>query len=83
MSFPGLAWLACLKQAEGRLELLSDIDMLLMVKKKRIGGGLCHAILRYAKANNKYMESYNKCNDSSYIHYLDTNNLYGLAMSQM
>ena len=28
--------------------------------EKRIRGGICHAIYRYPKANNKYMKSYDK-----------------------
>ena len=48
LSAPGLAWQACLKKVVG-LELLTDIDMLLMVEKG-IRGGKCHAIHRYAKA---------------------------------
>ena len=59
LSAPGLAWQACLKKTEVELELISDIDMLLVVEKG-IRGGICHAILRYAKANNKYMQDYNK-----------------------
>ena len=81
LSAPGLAWQACLKKTEVKLELLTDNDMLLMVEKG-IRGGICHAIHIYAKANNKYMKNYNEKEESSYIQYLDANNLYGWAMSQ-
>ena len=42
--------------------------MLLMVEK-RIRGGICHAIHRYAKANNKYMKDYDKNKESPYLNY--------------
>ena len=45
-------------------------------------GGMCNAIHRCAKANNKYMKNYNKNVESSFIEYLDANNLYGWAMSK-
>ena len=54
--------------------------MLLMVEKG-IRGGICHSIHRYAKANNKYMKNYDKDMESSYLEYLDANNLYGWLMS--
>ena len=81
MPAPGLAWQACLKKTKVKLELLTDIDMLLMVEKGT-RGGICQAIHRYAKANNRYMKNYDKNNESSYIENLDANNLYGWAMSQ-
>ena len=72
---------ALFKKIGIKLELLTDADMLLMVERG-IRGGICHAIHRYAKTNNKYMKNYDKNKESSYIQYLDANNLYGWAMSQ-
>ena len=50
--------------------------------KKELWGLTCQATHRYVKANNKYIKNYNKNIESSYIQYLDANNLYGWAMSQ-
>ena len=55
--------------------------MLLMVEKE-IRGGICHAIHRYAIANNKYMKKYNKNKESSYLMYLYANSVYRWEMSQ-
>ena len=79
VSAPGLVWQACLKKTRVRLELLTDIDMLLLVEKG-IRGGICHSTHKYAKANNKYMKNYDKDMESSDLEYLDANNLYGWAM---
>ena len=55
---------------------------MIFVIEKRIRGGICHAIHKYVKANNKYTKNYEKDFKSLYHIYLDANNLYGWAMSQ-
>ena len=75
LSAPGLAWQACLKKTEVKLELLTDYQMLLMIEGG-IRRRMCQSIHGYAKANNKYMKSYDKKNESSYLTYVDANNIY-------
>ena len=67
-----------LKKTGVKLELLTDIDMLLLMVEERIRG----EIWVYAKANNTYMNNYDKSIISSFLMYLDANNLYEWAMSQ-
>ena len=78
---PGLAWDACLKMTGVNLELLTDVDMLLMIEKG-IRGGISIISNRYGEANNKYMKDYDKTKLSKFLMYLDANNLYGWAMTQ-
>ena len=47
-----------------------------------IRGGISMICHRHAKANNRYLDSYNPNELQKYILYLDANNLYGYAMSQ-
>ena len=64
LSAPGLTWHACFKKIGAELELLTDNDILLMFEKGIRGGGggggMCQAICRYAKVNNKYINNYDK-----------------------
>ena len=60
---------------------MTDYDMILMLEKG-IRGEICQATHNYAKANNKYRKNYDKNIESSYMEYLDANNLYGWAISQ-
>ena len=65
-STPRLAWQVDFKKTKIKLELLTNIDMQLMVEEE-IRGELCHSINRYVKAYNKYMESYDKSKGSSIL----------------
>ena len=54
LSAPGLSWQADLKKNKVKLDLLTDIDMLLTVEVQiQVRNGICHSIYQYAKANNK------------------------------
>ena len=81
LSVPELAWQACLKKIGVKLVLLADNDVLMRIEKG-IRGGICQAVYRHAKGNNKYMNDYDKDIESSCLEYLDANNLYGWAISQ-
>ena len=79
---PNFAWDAMLKKTGVKLQLLTDIDMHLMVECG-MRGGIAMISHRYAKANNTHLgESYDNTKEQSYIAYWDANNLYGHAMSQ-
>ena len=81
LAAPGLTWQACLEKANANSKLLTDVDKLLMIEPG-IRGCMCQSIHRYAKGDNKYMNNYDKSIKSSYLTFLDANNLYGWAMSK-
>ena len=60
---------------------ISDIDKYLFIEKG-LTGGISYIAKRYAKANNKYINDYDPKKPSTFISYLDMNNLYGWAMSE-
>ena len=68
LSAPGLAWQAALKKTKVKLDLLTDIDMLLMVEKG-IRGGICHYIYGYEKNIKKYMKDHDKNKGSPFLQY--------------
>ena len=80
-SAPGLSWDAMLKLTNIELEKISDIDKNLFIEKG-LRGGLSYISKRYAKANNKHLNDYDTKKPSTFISYLDMNNLCGWAMSE-
>ena len=80
-SAPGLSWDALLRMTKINLDLIADLDQQLFIEKG-MRGGISTITHRHAVANNKYMKDYNPDEASTYLMYLDANNLYGWAMSQ-
>ena len=63
------------------VEKISDIYKYLFIEKG-LTGGISYIAKRYSKANNEYCPDYDKNKPSTFISYLDMNNLYGWAMSE-
>ena len=80
-SSPGLSCDAMLKMTDTKLEKISDIDKYLSIEK-RLTGGNSYIAKRYSKANNEYLNDYDPKKPSTFISYLDMNNLYGWEMSE-
>lgn len=78
---PSFAWDAMLLKSKIQLELLTDVEMYVFFEKG-IRGGQSVVFNKYCKANNKYLSNYNKDLPSTFISYLDANNLYGKSMSE-
>ena len=69
------------KKTSVTLELLTDENMFLTYEEG-IRGGICNKVHSYAEANNKYMKNYDKNKETSFLMYVDANNLYGWAMTK-
>ena len=78
LTLPSFAFAAMLKQTGVELELISNHEMELFISSS-IRGGVSTVTHRHVKANNPYVDGYNPNEPSTYIAYLDANNLYGWA----
>ena len=76
---PGLALETTLKITKVKKEILTDIDMVLMVENS-LRGRLTQVVKKYGVVNNKYLPDYDKKQKSTYLQYLDANNIYSYAM---
>ena len=70
-----------LKMTDRELKEISNIDKHLFIEKG-LRGGISYISKRYTKANNKYINDYDPKKESTFIRYLDRNNLYGWAMNE-
>ena len=74
--------MGCYVKNDGcKIKKKRDIDKYLFIEKGLRGGISCIA-KRYAKANNKCLNDYDPKKPSTFISYLDMNNLYDWAMSE-
>ena len=80
-TLPGYSWDCLLKCTNIELEQITDPDLYLFIEKG-LKGGISMVSHRHAIANNPQMQNYNPEQPTSYLMYLDSNNLYGWAMSQ-
>ena len=80
-SAPGLSWASMLRMTKVNLQLITEIDDLILWERA-VRGGVSQIADRYAVANNPYLETYDSTKPSSYIQFLDANNLYGWACQQ-
>jgi hypothetical protein len=83
MSAPQMFWDAMLKHTGVKLDVMVDHEMYLFWER-HLRGGTTFLNEQYATANNKYIpDTFDSDKPSNYLLYLDANNLYGHAMSQI
>ncbi|KAJ8950067.1 hypothetical protein NQ314_008073 [Rhamnusium bicolor] len=80
-TIPGYTWDCMLKYTGCKIETVQDVDILMFIEGA-IRGGLSQCCNRFSEANNKYLDTYDTSKPSTFILYLDVNNLYGWAMGQ-
>ena len=80
-TLPGVSWANMLKYTKQEIELITDRDTYEDFENG-IRGGVSMCVVRHAKANNKYMHDYDPEKPSTFLFYVDENNLYGNSMSQ-
>ena len=81
-SAPNLSWEGMLNTTKVELGLLSDIDMLLFCERAIRGGINGIGATRHFKANNKYMEDFDKFQPSVFGAFFDITSLYAGTMQQ-
>ena len=80
-TLPGISWANMLRYTKQEIKLITDRETYEDFEKG-IRGGVSMCIVRYAKANNKHMKDYDPTKPSTYLFYVDENNLYGNSMTQ-
>ena len=73
-SAPGLSWDAMLKMTGITLEKISDIDKYLFIEKG-LRGRISYIAKIHSKENNKYCPDHDPKKPSTFISYLDMNNI--------
>ena len=82
VSAPSLSWDAMLKMTKVKIELFTEMAMHDFIEKAK-RGGIAMVVHRHFKANNPNMEdAFDIFQPTTWISYVDANNLYGWAMSQ-
>eukprot|EP00873_Tetraselmis_striata_P023284 jgi/Tetstr1/443548/TSEL_003250.t1 len=82
VTLPGMCWDGAMRTAKGAPELITDDISKYLHFERAIRGGVSMVTRRHAKANNPMCPDYDRTKPTSFITYLDANNLYGWAMMQ-